>query len=43
MKLAQTNPQFAEFVRKNQNKSVSEIAEAYGIDTNAINMILKML
>lgn len=39
--LMQTNPQFKQFVQQNQGKSPEQIAQAYGIDLNQINNLLK--
>lgn len=39
--LLQTNPQFAEFVQKNQGKSPEQIAQENGIDFNTIRSFMK--
>lgn len=39
--MMQSNPQFAEFVKANQNKTPQEIAQAYGIDLDAISNFMK--
>ena len=38
--LMQTNPNFAEFVRKNQNKSPEQIAADYGVDLSVIRKLI---
>jgi hypothetical protein len=34
--MMRTNPQFAEFVRRNQGKSPDQIAQEHGIDFGAV-------
>lgn len=34
------NPQFAEFYRKNQNKTPEQVAQEYGININQINQLI---
>lgn len=38
--LMQTNPRFAEFVRKNQGKSPQQIAQENGIDMNMLKRFM---
>ena len=39
--LAQSNPQFAQFLRQNQGKSISEAFESYGYDLNEVMGLIK--
>ena len=39
--LMQSNPQFADFVRKNANKSIDQIAKDYGLDHSVVSNLLK--
>ena len=39
--LAHKNPQFAQFLRNNQGKSLQQIAQDYGIDWNMVQGFLK--
>ena len=39
--MMQTNPQFAEFVRKNRGKTVEQIAKENGVDLGLIKNLLK--
>lgn len=40
MRMMQTNPQFAEFVRANQGKSVEQIATENGIDPEMLRKVM---
>lgn len=39
--LMQSNPQFADFVRKNANKSIDQIAKDYGLDHSVVSNLLR--
>lgn len=39
--MMQNNPQFAEFVRRNQGKSPQQIASEYGIDLGVLSGVLR--
>ena len=39
--LMKTNPQFAQFVRENKNKSPEQIAKEHGIDPESLNKFMK--
>lgn len=39
--MMQSNPQFKSFVDANKDKTIEEVAQAYGIDMNVIKQFLK--
>lgn len=38
--LARQNPQFAQFVEANKNKTVEQLAQEYGIDMNMLRSLM---
>ena len=39
--MMQNNPQFAQFVQENSGRTPEQIAQAYGIDVNMLNQLIR--